>query len=245
VLRRTEVKRLRPRYNPQVNQWWMCDHGRFSFHRFNVPGRLAGALVRGGRGLEPVDPVDALDEVAELVRVHGKPLVVASPWLTQEEGVLVRGLDGECVMVAPPPSPLKDDLLHTGDPCPNRRGLGALGFAAETPEDVLARLGAAPLALLVGERVAELLGPTRLAELPTTVRLVVLDTLPLDAPAACVEIGIPDASERTGTWINVDGHAGTLGIARSAPAGVAPLTRTLAELALRMEAPAPTGEPVR
>jgi NADH-quinone oxidoreductase subunit G len=244
VLRRTEVKRLRPRYNPQVNQWWMCDHGRFSFHRFNVPDRLAGALVRGGRGLEPVDPVDALAEVAELVRVHGKPLVVASPWLTQEEGALARGLDGECVMVAPPPSPLKDDLLHTGDPCPNRRGLGELGFAAHSAEEVLARLRGAPLALLVGERVAELLGPD-LASLPTTVRLVVLDTRTLDAPAACVEIGVPDTTERTGTWINVDGHAGRLGIARSAPAGVAPLTRTLTELALRMEASVPTREPVR
>jgi hypothetical protein len=77
------------------------------------------------------------------------------------------------------------------------------------------------------------------------VRLLVLDTRPLDVPAACVEIGVPDCSERTGTWINVDGHAGTLAIARSAPAGVAPLVRTLAELAQRLEASAPSVEPVR
>ena len=26
------VMRLKPRYNPDVNQWWMCDEGRFGFH---------------------------------------------------------------------------------------------------------------------------------------------------------------------------------------------------------------------
>ena len=85
----------------------------------------------------------------------------------------------------------------------------------------------------------ELLGAEALAALPASVRLVVLDTHPLDVPAAYVEIGVPDASERTGTWINVDGHPGMLSIARSAPPGVAPLGRTLDELARRTaEAPA-------
>ena len=236
VLRKREVKRLRPRPNPQVNQFWMCDHGRFSFDRFNAPGRLAGALVRGNDGLEPVAPEDALDEVADLVRVHGAPLVVASPWLTQEEGERAKVLGGALAFVSPAPSALKDDLLHTGDPCPNRRGLTMLGFEALEPAAALARLAEAKLALLVGERAVELLGAEALARLPGSLRLVVLDTHALAAPAACVEIGVPDASERAGTWINVDGHAGTLGIARSAPAGVAPLTRTLEELARRTAA---------
>ena len=233
VLRKHDVKRLRPRHNPAVNQWWMCDHGRFSFHRLERAGRLAGALVRGERGLEPVDAERALAEVADLLRVHGAPLVVASPWLTQEEGERLKGLGGELVLVSPAPSALKDDFLHTGDPCPNRRGLSALGFAPLAAEEILAKLAGVELALLVGERVAELLGVERLAALASRVRLVVLDTHPLEAPAACVQIGTPDCAERTGTWLNVDGIEGRLSVARSAPAGVAPLTRTLDELARR------------
>jgi NADH-quinone oxidoreductase subunit G len=246
VLRKQEVKRLRPRPNPAVNQYWMCDHGRFAFPRFNAPGRLAGALVRGASGLETREPADALDELADLLRVHGSPEIVASPWLTQEEGEHLTALGGRRAFVSPPPSPLGDDFLHTGDPCPNRRGLTALGFEPLAPEAVLARLAGAKLALLVGERVAELVGAAGLAGLAGDVRLVLLDTHPLDVPAAVLELGVPDCSERTGTWLNVDGHAGTLAIARSAPRGVAPLLRTLEELARRLHAAATTtGAPAR
>jgi NADH-quinone oxidoreductase subunit G len=233
VLRKQEVKRIRPRPDPAVNGWWMCDHGRFAFPRFGAPGRLAGALARGADGLEPLDPADALDEVADLVRAHGAPLVVASPWLTQEEAAAAKELGGACHFLSPPPSPLADDLLHTGDPCPNRRGLETLGFAAVAPAEALERLRAAKLAFLVGERAGELCGADGLAALPAALRLVVFDTHALSSPAAQVEIGVPDSCERTGTWINVDGHAGSLSIARSAPPGVAPLVRSLAELARR------------
>jgi NADH-quinone oxidoreductase subunit G len=233
VLRKQDVKRLRPRPNPAVNRFWMCDHGRFSFPRFNRPGRLSGALRRGARGLEPVAREAALDELAELLRLDPPALVVASPWLTQEEGALLKALAPAPLFVSPAPSPLKDELLHTGDPCPNRRGLGELGFAAAEPAEVVARLAGAGTALLVGERVAELVGAEALGALSGALRLALLDTHALDVPALQLALGVPDSSERTGTWLNVDGHAGSLSHARPAPAGVAPLTRTLQELARR------------
>lgn len=233
VLRKQDVKRLRPRPNPAVNRFWMCDHGRFSFPRFNRPGRLVGALVRGTRGLEPVASERALDELAEQLRLDPATFVVASPWLTQEEAALLKALAPAPVFVSPPPSPLKDDLLHTGDPCPNRRGLAELGFAPLVPAEVLARLGSAGAAVLVGERVAELLGAEALGALPGGLRLALLDTHPLDVPAVVLAIGVPDSCERTGTWLNVDGHAGQLACARPSPKGVPPLVRTLQELARR------------
>jgi NADH-quinone oxidoreductase subunit G len=233
VLRKQDVKRLRPRPNPAVNEWWMCDHGRFSFPRFNRVGRLAGACMRGERGLEPVELESALDAVAELLGRGESVMCLASPWLTQEEGALLKALVPESYFLSPAPSSLGDDFLHTGDPCPNRRGLSELGLKSLTIDEARSQLGSASVAFLVGERAVELVGAETLAALPASVRLVVLDTHPLDVRAAYAEIGVPDSTERLGTWLNVDGHPGKLGIARSAPAGVAPLTRTLEELAQR------------
>jgi len=249
VLRNQAVKRLRPRYNPDVNRWWMCDHGRFSFARREEAGRgarLEGAAIRTGRGFAPVRVEQALDAVANALEVHPDPLVVASPWLTLEEGALVlelaRALGSEARFVSPPPSDLGDDLLHTGDPCPNRRGLGELGMAAVSPEEALASLGSAESAVLVGERTAELLGEEALARLPAALRLLVFDTRPLAVRAARVCVGVPDAFERAGTWVNVDGHRGPLVAAVPAPPGVEPLTRTLSALLRRLTARANPAE---
>ena len=88
---------------------------------------------------------------------------------------------------------------------------------------------------------AELLGVEALAALPASLRLVALVTEPLHAPAAQIQIGVPTAVERTGTWINVDGFAGPLAAARPAPRGVRPLTATLEDLAAHL-APAAGAE---
>jgi NADH-quinone oxidoreductase subunit G len=246
VLRRQEVKRLRPRPDPQVNRWWMCDHGRFSFPRFERPGRLQGALVRGQHGLEPVEFEQALDEAADVLRVHRPPAILVSPWLTQEEGehvlALGRLLGSAPAFLSPPPSPLGDELLHTGDPCPNRRGLLELGLAALEPGAALERLAAAESALLIGERVAELLGDSGLAALPAALRLVLFDTHPCDVPATVLALGVPYSIERTGTWLNVDGIPRALACARAAPPRVPSLLCSLEGLERRL-APAAMSTP--
>ena len=240
VLRNREVKRLRPRYNPEVNKWWMCDTGRFSFEPLEQEERLEGARIHGGGRAQPAELEVALDEAADCLRVHRKPVVVVSPWLTVEEGAaakaLCEALETDAVFVSPDPNELKDDLLHTGDPCPNRRGLSELGFSPVAADDACTAISEAESALLVGERVCDLLGRERLASLPDEVRLVVLDTRPLEAPAVTVSVGIPNAFEREGTWVNLDGHRGRISVARPAPAGVAPLTRTLERLRERLVA---------
>ena len=43
------VMRLKPRYNPDVNQWWMCDEGRYAYKRIDH-GRIAQVELRGVDG---------------------------------------------------------------------------------------------------------------------------------------------------------------------------------------------------
>jgi NADH-quinone oxidoreductase subunit G len=242
VLRGKDVKRFRPRYNEQVNKWWMCDRGRFALERHTEPAtgatagaRIAGALVRGqgANALEPIDSEAGVAIATDMLVAHETRTVIASPFLTQEEaGVLLRvarALGTAPVFVSPAPDGRADALLHTGDPCPNRRGLTELGFVAASAADCAARLTASEVALVVGERAGELLA-AELAALGASQRVALFDARALDAVAVKVQVGLPTHVEKSGTWINVDGHAGRLTIARAAPAGTRALTHSLQQL---------------
>ena len=84
----------------------------------------------------------------------------------------------------------------------------------------------------------EILGKQGLEALPRTLRLIVLDTHAINAPATNVCIGVPNAAERQGTWINVDGHEGRIAAAKPAPPGVSTLERTLQQLTERVSSSA-------
>jgi NADH-quinone oxidoreductase subunit G len=54
--RRGVIRRYKPRYNPEVNDYWMCDHGRTTFGPYvRKGGRLLSPhLVRGGERVTTV-----------------------------------------------------------------------------------------------------------------------------------------------------------------------------------------------
>jgi len=223
VLRKGEVKRIRPRYDAEVNQWWICDVGRMALEGAN-PCERAPALLRGYAGLEPVEVEDGLEAVRAAHRAHERHALVVSPWITIEEGRalldLAQSIGATPTLLSPPSNGLEDDLLHTGDPGPNRRGLVELGFEARSPEEVLELLAGAETAVLFGERIAELIGHEGLAGLPSDLRAFLFD---VEVPeAACLRgtFGLANWVERSGTWVNVDGHAGRIRPARPMPAGL-------------------------
>lgn len=232
VLRGGETKRFRPRFNPKVNQWWMCDTGRFAFEHVNATERLV-ATRRGAEGLAACDLDDALDAAAKTLRGKSNVAIVLSPFATNEEAAaaksLASALGAKTCFVSPAPNALKDDFLHTGDPCPNRRGLTDLGVTGLAADDVAKTIGGAAAVVFVGERVLELFGAERLAAL-TNARVVVFDTQAANAATVDVCIGVPVHVEKDGHWTNVDGHLGRLTIARSAPRGVRALDENLKRL---------------
>ncbi len=243
ALRGVDVKRFRPRYNEKVNQWWMCDTGRFAYAPVTqalapegqaLGGRLRGACSRGYNGLELIDVDTALASAADMLASHPQALVVLSPFATQEEATAAAAF-AACIgarkcFIAPAPSALRDDLLHTGDPCPNRRGLSELGFEALEAAPLIDALKSAKACVLAGERVLTLIGVQALAALPKALRMVVFDVAAHDIPALDVCIAVPTHVEKSGRWINVDGHVGVLHVAVSAPSGVRMLEHTFAHL---------------
>ncbi|HYL81903.1 MAG TPA: molybdopterin-dependent oxidoreductase [Candidatus Acidoferrum sp.] len=94
--RGAELLRIRPRENPAVNRWWMCDEGRFSFGYLQDAKRLRVPLWReGGRQVE-IGWEELLNRLArEIRRVAigpGEAAVgcIVSSRHTNEELFLVR-----------------------------------------------------------------------------------------------------------------------------------------------------------
>ncbi len=68
------LARMTPRLNPDVNDYWMCDIGRFDYHWIEGDERLQRPLVRtGAGGLEPADWSSALSTMAGRIGPDGGP----------------------------------------------------------------------------------------------------------------------------------------------------------------------------
>jgi NADH dehydrogenase/NADH:ubiquinone oxidoreductase subunit G len=244
---RGRVVRVRPRYDAQVNKSWICDHGRFAFDDWNLPGRLATALEAGPEGLCDVGLEAGARRAAEWLREAGpRALLLASPYLTLEEGAalqeLARALGATAHFLAPPEGP-GDGILRTGDPAPNRRGLADLGLAPLPPGEARARLAAAPAALLAGEKVLHLLHGLQPADAeavppPTAsgARGMVLDTHPREGFALCLPART--AAEKSGRVRNLQGLDRILRPALSPPPGVPDGAELLARIAAAVPAAA-------
>jgi NADH-quinone oxidoreductase subunit G len=134
--------RMTPRFNPEVNGYWMCDIGRFDYHWIESDDRIRRPLVRTDAGtLEPTDWNNALGKTAELVEAAGGPsalrFLVSAHASLEELFVIGRlggafGLpeDGVAISwrtrVKPQPPAAKFKIPPVD--APNMRGAEDLGF---------------------------------------------------------------------------------------------------------------------
>jgi NADH-quinone oxidoreductase subunit G len=82
---KSEIKRLRPRYNGAVNDWWLCDRGRLNFGHVRSEKRLFG-----GKGTSK-DLALGAKAVAEQ-HGPGSVAILASTYATNEELFAIRKL---------------------------------------------------------------------------------------------------------------------------------------------------------
>jgi NADH-quinone oxidoreductase subunit G len=136
------LARVTPRFNPDVNDYWMCDIGRFDYHWIEGDDRLQRPLVQSAAGvLEPATWSQALATLAERMIVAGGPsslrFLISAHASLEELSVLGRiggafNLAEEAVAVAwrarekpqPPGSKFKIPAIDA----PNVQGARDLGF---------------------------------------------------------------------------------------------------------------------
>ncbi len=84
-----QVYRLKPRENPAVNKWWICNEGRYGYHHVHDPLRLAAPRIRKDGKLIDVNWDGLPEELKGRLAVAGRLGGVFSPMLTVEEAYLL------------------------------------------------------------------------------------------------------------------------------------------------------------
>jgi NADH-quinone oxidoreductase subunit G len=145
------VYRLRPRYNPQAQGYFMCDEGRLGYHYVNSIERYLRPMVRRNGQLAAVPWAEAVVGVraafAAAATKNALGVVgVLSPFLTCEEAYLLasflKGLSSEVRLALGPVPVIGEDDTYPKDrhgkavqpvkftiraeKCPNRRGVEAV-----------------------------------------------------------------------------------------------------------------------
>ncbi len=105
-----------PGGNPDVDDGWLCDKGRFAYQAIHVDERITQPLVRDGGSLRPVSWERALDAAAGLARHKGAVGTLVGGQATNEEGFLIARLMREGLRSSDVDSrdgaPVSPDLLR-------------------------------------------------------------------------------------------------------------------------------------
>ena len=229
------IMRLKPRYNPDVNQWWICDEGRYGY-RFIDYDRLTVPQRREGSRLTEVPWDEAVTEVAAALvplwqqRQADRIGVLASAQLTNEDLYAIQVLFGEqlgVTRIETPPTPpgSQDELLRLADKNPNRRGAAALGFVREGGAPAAsavvraAREGRLDVLYVFGYDLVTLLGAGEAVNIAAAVKTLVFQGPNRNGTVDLARIVLPSATyaEKDGTFTNFAGR-----VQRIRPA-VAPL----------------------
>lgn len=160
------IYRLKPRENLHVNQWWMCDEGRYGWKHVHDASRVTHLRRRlpplplgegrseGAVSHENVEWSHLPAELDAALRKAGQLAAVISPNLTVEETYLlctyIKSLDPNAVLAVGPfpvegsDEAFPNDFTIRAEKCPNRKGVEAvvtrLGDGLLNWDDFLGRL---------------------------------------------------------------------------------------------------------
>jgi len=137
------ILRVKPRSNPEVNQWWICDEGRFGYEFINE-NRIEQPFERTGSGLQRSDWNGALKNAAgalkDALESSGPDSVgvILSPQLSNEDLLVAYELFVQKLKLTnvairngwEEPGE-EDDFLMRADRNPNSKGAEKIGLKGD------------------------------------------------------------------------------------------------------------------
>jgi NADH-quinone oxidoreductase subunit G len=190
---RGRIYRYKPRYNPEVNSYWMCDEGRHHFTTLQNETRLTAPLVQDRDRLVPEQWGVAVRRMAAQIENFKKSFgprsigAMVSAQATNEEAFTLKrlmldsiGSDRIAMVSYTPPGMSGDDnFLIRANKNPNTRGLEAMGIPPAHFDDLAKAVAAGELKMLIVMRtdLLGMMGETEfLRDFGALDYLVVLDT---------------------------------------------------------------------
>ena len=241
------VMRLKPRYNPDVNQWWMCDAGRYGYksidaHRLtDVHVRTNGTLERSSwesglaavtAGLQQLRDAKRLDQVG----------VILSSYMTNENLFVAKrffeALGVTSIAFARPREGESDTLLIQADKSPNTRGATALGIT-EGAEGLVAQAakGALRVLFVFVQDLTQLIEEATVRRAAEALELLVFIGTNTNTTADLAHVVLPSAvyAEQEGTFTNFEGRVQRVRAALDAMGDAQPEWQILAALSSRLD----------
>ncbi|MBU1298802.1 MAG: molybdopterin-dependent oxidoreductase [Bacteroidetes bacterium] len=135
-VRNNEILRLTPRFNPDVNDYWMCDYGRLNtFKCVNSETRVKAPLLRRNGDLVEVGWEEVIAEVVNRLQSFNKMEVagIGSPFRTNEDNYIFAKLIKNIIgtphidFLSYLEQGEEDDLLIRADKTPNSLGAREVG----------------------------------------------------------------------------------------------------------------------
>ena len=162
---KNEVFRLKPRDNPDVNKWWMCDQGRLTYKDLNIrENRVAYPLGKTAEGFQEISWENAFsaiqEKISELQPTSNEVIGLVDTHASNEElylfkKLLKEGFESDQLFFPDleweqPVSDFFINSLITSDKSPNRAGARMLGLkGAKSSEEVTSKIPTGTKVLLV------------------------------------------------------------------------------------------------
>lgn len=238
-LKEERVMRLKPRENPEVNQWWMCDEGRYAYRSIDQ-NRIKDLKVAS---VAPHDWNAALLKAAALLKQSSKWAAILSPQYTNEELYLMRRVFKDYLkwnhlaFWAPGQEGTEDDFLLKKDKNPNTSGASRILKMDTTVGDLTrlvekAKAGEIEGLFIFGHDLAKIFGVPTLKEIRQKVKMIIYEGSNQNPTSEAADLVLPAASyaEKDGTFTNFEGRVQRIRRAFDPMGNSRPTWQTLWEL---------------
>ncbi|MBI4228166.1 MAG: molybdopterin-dependent oxidoreductase [Deltaproteobacteria bacterium] len=215
------VSRVRPRTNLEVNDYWICDRGRYKFKDIQTGKRLKDPIIRKGEGFEITSWAKVIELIkSEIDRIKNSTTEViafiGSPLLTNEELYLLKKL-ADILDIKTVTSNIgrsegeKQFGLISSDPFPNSAGVKdiVLTMDREGISSVIEAIleGKIKAVYVIGEDLFNFIPDdkkTKLTEALSSLSLLIVQDFKLSSTAQMAHVILPGSTpyEKDGTFTN-------------------------------------------